>query len=465
MATATERNGAFQIVSSAGYNMDGKQIRKTMTWKPAPGMTKKQIEKELERQKYMFDERVKKGIFLDSSTKFAEFAERWFTEYAEQQLKPKTIAHYRALIPRINQSIGHIPLDKLQPLHLQAFYNELRKEGIRRDQRAQSKIDLTAIRKEQKLTKVKLSAAASLGVTTIDAAELGKAISQESAKAICNALGLHYDEAFETIGKSTLSDKTIRSHHALISSILERAVKWNILINNPAKRVEAPRMERKTPSFLEEDEARRLLDALDKEDEQKQTMVMLLLLFGMRRGELLGLKWQDIDFERETITINQTIQYLPEKGVFESTTKTTTSQRTVKAASYTLQMLRRHQAWQAAERLKAGDRWTDHGYLFTRYNGDPMQPDYFTSWFKAFVRRNDLPEDIHVHSLRHTSASFLIADGTALTTIAQRLGHANAGTTAKIYAHAIQSAGAAAAEALEDKLLIGVKDQSKTNLA
>lgn len=464
MATIIERNGAFRITVSAGYDLQGKQIRKTMTWKPAPGMTKKQIEKELNRQTVMFEDRAKRGLVLDSSIKFADFAEKWFKEYAEQQLKPKTLAHYRALIPRINQSIGHISLDKLQPLHLRAFYNELEKDGIRRDQRAQSKIDLTAIRKEQKLTKVKLSAAASLGVTTIDAAELGKTVSRQSAEAICNALGLQYGEAFETIGKSTLSDKTIRSHHALISSILEKAVKWNILLTNPAKRAEAPRMQRRTPQYLDETGARDLLEALDNEDIQKQAMVKLLMLFGMRRGELLGLKWQDIDFEKETITINQTIQYLPGKGIFESSTKTTTSQRTVKAAAYTMQMLRQYQAWQAAERLKAGDRWTDHGYIFTRYNGEPIQPDYFTSWFKDFVRRNNLP-DIHVHSLRHTSATLLIADGTPLTTVAQRLGHANAGTTTKIYAHAIQSADAAAAEALESKLLTGVNGRSKSNLA
>lgn len=464
MATIIERNGAFRITVSAGYDLQGKQIRKTMTWKPALGMTKKQIEKELNRQTVMFEDRAKRGLVLDSSIKFADFAEKWFKEYAEQQLKPKTLAHYRALIPRINQSIGHISLDKLQPLHLRAFYNELEKDGIRRDQRAQSKIDLSAIRKEQKLTKVKLSAAASLGVTTIDAAELGKPVSRQSAEAICNALGLQYGEAFETVGKSTLSDKTIRSHHALISSILEKAVKWNILLTNPAKRAEAPRMQRRTPQYLDETGARDLLEALDNEDIQKQAMVKLLMLFGMRRGELLGLKWQDIDFEKETITINQTIQYLPGKGIFESSTKTTTSQRTVKAAAYTMQMLRQYQAWQAAERLKAGDRWTDHGYIFTRYNGEPIQPDYFTSWFKDFVRRNNLP-DIHVHSLRHTSATLLIADGTPLTTVAQRLGHANAGTTTKIYAHAIQSADAAAAEALESKLLTGVNGRNKSNLA
>ena len=463
MATTQERNGAYQIVVSAGYDLNGKQIRKTMTWKPEPGMTKKQIEKELNKQAVMFEERVSRGVLLDDTIRFADFAEKWFKEYAEQQLKPKTIAHYRALIVRINQSIGHIPLCKLQPLHLNAFYGELKKDGIRRDKRCKSIVDLQAIRKEKKLTKTKLSADAAVAVSTIDAAENGQTISLQSADKLCRALGIKPDTAFVPVGKTTLSDKTIRSHHALISSILEKAVKWNVLSDNPAKRIEAPHMERKTAPYLDEIGARDLLAALENEGTQQQTIIKMLLFFGLRRGELLGLKWSDIDFEKQTLTINRTIQELPEKGIFETTTKTTSSERTLKAAPFTMQMLRQYQAWQAAERLKAGDLWQDHGYLFTRYNGQPLHPDYLTSWFKGFIRRNNLPPDIHLHSLRHTSATLLIADGTPLTTVAHRLGHANVGTTTKIYAHAIQSADAAAAEALESKLLGNVQPQS--NLA
>ncbi|MBQ5970072.1 MAG: tyrosine-type recombinase/integrase [Clostridia bacterium] len=464
MATIQKRNDTYQIAVSTGYDLNGKQIRKTMTWKPAPGMTKKQIEKELNRQAVMFEDRAKRGLVLDGSIRFADFAEKWFKEYAEPQLKPKTLAHYRALIPRINQSIGHIPLDKLQPLHLRAFYNELEKEGVRKDQKYKSRFDLKAIRKEKHMKKVELAAATGLSASTLDAAENSHTVSKQTAEKLCAALTLKLPDAFEPVGKTTLSDKTVRSHHTLISSILEKAVRWNILPDNPAKRAEAPKLQRRVPQYLDEAGARDLMKALDHEGEQQQVMIKLLMFFGMRRGELLGLKWSDIDFDRQTITINRTIQYLPEKGVFESSTKTTSSERTLKAAPYTMQILRQFQAWQSAERLKSGDRWQDQGYLFTRYDGQPLRPDYLTSWFKDFVRRNNLP-DIHVHSLRHTSATLLIADGTPLTTVAHRLGHANAGTTTKIYAHAIQSADAAAAEALESKLLSGVKSRSQSSLA
>ncbi len=462
MATTEKRGNSYRITAFGGYDLNGKQIKKHLTWKPEPGMTKKQIEKELNRQKVMFEERVRRGTVLDDSIRFADFAEKWFKEYAEQQLKPKTLAHYRALIVRINQSIGHIALGKLQPLQISAFYRELEKENIRKDARVQCKIDLKALRAERKLTKAALATDSGLSLATLDAAEKKQHIARQSAEKICSTLSLQLQDTFEQVGKTTLSDKTIRSHHALISSILEKAVKWNVLLDNPAKRTEPPKMQRKAPPCLDEFGARDLLAALENEGTQQQVMIKMLLFFGLRRGELLGLKWSDIDFEKQTITINRTIQALPEKGVFETTTKTTSSERVLKATQNTMQMLRQYQAWQAAERLKAGDLWHDHNYLFTRYNGEPLRPDYLTGWFKKFIKRNNLP-DIHVHSLRHTSATLLIADGTPLTTVSHRLGHANAGTTMKIYAHAIQSADAAAAAALESKLLGTIQPQS--NLA
>lgn len=102
--------------------------------------------------------------------------------------------------------------------------------------------------------------------------------------------------------------------------------------------------------------------------------------------------------------------------------------------------------------VKMGDVWKDEGFIFTRHTGEPIRPDYLTGWFKSFVKRNNLP-DIHIHSLRHTNASLQIAAGTPLTTVAHRLGHANANTTTKIYAHFIKSADETAAQALQEMLV------------
>ena len=462
MATIEKRGNSYRITAYAGYNLKGKQIKRHLTWTPAPGMTKKQIEKELNRQMTLFEERVKHGQVLDGNIRFADFAEKWFKEYAEPQLKPRTVAGYRNLMPRTVQCIGHIPLEKLQPLHLTEFYHELEKDGIAGNARFVASVNIKEIRAKKNMKKVTLRKAAGITDSTLDKVEHGESVSKETAEKVCTALGLKLDKAFHRVGNTALSDRRVRSYHAFVSSVLEKAVKWNVIYDNPARRVEPPKQSKIEAPYLDEDGARQLLEALEDEDPQHNVMIHLLLLFGMRRAELLGLKWENIDFEKNTISIKQTIHYLPERGIFEDTTKTAGSERTLKAAPYTMQLLRQHQVWQTTERLKVGDLWNDHGYVFTKYNGEPIHPDTLSGWFRSFIKRHNLPP-IHLHSLRHTSATLLIADHTPLTTVAARLGHANTNTTTKIYAHAIQSADAAAAEALEGKLLGTFKKQS--NLA
>jgi integrase len=107
--------------------------------------------------------------------------------------------------------------------------------------------------------------------------------------------------------------------------------------------------------------------------------------------------------------------------------------------------------WKTSERLKVGDKWVDNDRLFTQWNGKPMHPDSLTGWFKEFVKRTDLLK-VHIHSLRHTNATLLIAGGTDVRTVSRRLGHAQTTTTMNIYSHAIRAADEAAAETLENLL-------------
>ena len=114
LATIEKRNNSYRFIVSCGYDMTGKQIRKTMTWKPEPNMTAKQIEKEVQRQATLFEERCLKGQVLDENIRFAEFAEIWLKD-RKNDLRPRTYARYESLIPRINAAIGHIKLCKIQP--------------------------------------------------------------------------------------------------------------------------------------------------------------------------------------------------------------------------------------------------------------------------------------------------------------------------------------------------------------
>ena len=166
-------------------------------------------------------------------------------------------------------------------------------------------------------------------------------------------------------------------------------------------------------------------------------------------GELLGLRWQDVDFENQTITIVNTLNYAPGAGVYVDTPKNATSARPLKLSPTAFSMLLEYKRWQDDQRDACGDYWKDTvGRVFTGDDGAPVFPDSLTKWFSAFVKRSGLP-DVHIHSLRHTYASLMIADGTPLVVISRRLGHAQVSTTANIYSHVIASADEKAAQISE----------------
>ncbi len=459
MATIKQRGNSYKITVSCGYDLNGKQIRRHLTWTPEPGMTKRQLQKELDRQAVLFEEKCRNGQVLDGNMKFAEFAEKWFADYAEKQLRPTTIAGYRLLMPRINAAIGHIRLDKLQPHHLMEFYNNLSESGVREDTRYCSAVDFKALLKKRGMTKRALAEQAGVSVYVLNSVTRGANISAASAHKVVSALQLPLDKVFLPAGeKDTLAVSTVLHHHRLISSMLSTAVKWQLIFSNPCSRVVLPKNKHKEAVYLDEEQAADLLAALDKESMQHQVIVKLLLFTGMRRGELCGLEWKDIDFERAVITVRRSSLYLPGKGIFEDETKNTSSERCMKVSVDVVTMLRAWRAEQSKQRLRMGDQWQDSDRLFTAWNGAPIRPDVITAWFHKFVTKNGLPP-IHIHSLRHTNATLLIAAGTNLTTVAARQGHANSTTTSKIYAHAIKSADQAAAEVLQD-ILHPVKKQA-----
>jgi len=208
-------------------------------------------------------------------------------------------------------------------------------------------------------------------------------------------------------------------------------------------------MENKEAPHLDEQDTRRLLFLLHNEPIKYRAMITFDLLSGLRRGELLGLRWSDVDFANETITITQTLSYVSGKGLFTDTPKSHTSSRPLKLSRSAFLLLREYQDWQDAQRAACGGHWKDtDGRVFTGDDGAPVHPDALTKWFAAFTKRVGLPP-VHIHSLRHTYASLMIADGTPLVVVSRRLGHAQVSTTANIYAHVIQSADEKAAQVTE----------------
>ena len=381
MATIQKRGDTYRITASDGYDSTGKQMRKSTTYKPARGMTEKQVEKELGRQAVLFEELVKNGAYLKSNMKFCDLADLWFNEHAEKQLARKTVHEYRKQWKRIAPALGHFRLERLKPIHFQKFYNTLQEDGMNK----------------------------------------------------------------KTGGK--LSPSTIRRYHALMSSMFSMAILWGILSVNPL-RVKPPKLVQKEAVYLDETQAAALLDALESEPLPYKAMIYILLYTGVRKGELLGLEWKDIDFDKSLIHIMRASQYIPEQGIITKEPKNKTSQRVIKVPDFIFDMLRLLRHEQLVERMAMGDKWQDRDRLFTMWDGSPIHPDTLPRWFANFLKANDLPY-INIHGLRHTCASLMIASHVDIRTVANRLGHAMPSTTTNIYAHAIRSADEAAAEAID----------------
>ncbi len=151
MPTIRKRNNSYEISVSCGYDINNKQIRRTMTYKPEPNMTAKQIEKEVQRQAVLFEEQCKSGQALNNNIKFADFAEIWFSD-RKKDLRPKTYERYKSMLPRINAAIGHMKLSKIQPQHLRAFYKNLSEGGLRLDTKYKCKINLDEYMQENNIT-------------------------------------------------------------------------------------------------------------------------------------------------------------------------------------------------------------------------------------------------------------------------------------------------------------------------
>lgn len=249
-----------------------------------------------------------------------------------------------------------------------------------------------------------------------------------------------------------LSAKTILEHHRLISTVLEQAVKESVVPFNVAGRASLPKAEHKEVNYFQPEQIAAIRDALEREPIKWKTLVHLLLITGARRGEVLGLKWDKVDFEGERIYICNSVLYSSDVGIYESTPKTERSRRYVTLPTETMCLLRQYRVWQREERLRLGEYYQNQGFVFSQDNGKPMHPDSVTDWLKKFSKRHDLPH-INPHAFRHTMASMLYFNGMDSVSISKRLGHAQVSTTANIYAHVMEEADKKSADILADVFL------------
>lgn len=384
-----------------GYDGQGKRLKPyTMTYKPAPNMTAKQIEKELQKISIEFEERCKNGMTGNADRITLEEYSKIYLEAKIKTLSPSTFEFYeRAIKNKILPALGFHKVNQIKPPHIQAFINQL--SGITKQKRD--------------------------GTNSIE----------------------------------PLKPASIRRYLTVVQSIFKLAVKQNIIQSSPAKAelLEIPRVVAPKIEIFTKQEAAEMLSYLELEDLQFQVFIQLAIMTGARRGELTALKFSDFDYVNNKVTIEraavklkgQPTQIKPPKDY---------EVRTLAVNPYCIDLVKllRVQKDKQAEAL--GNQWNEHDWLFTQDNGEIMNPQTPTKQFSKFLARNHLKHR-KLHSLRHTSTTLLLYGGVNIKQVQERLGHGDITTTNK-YLHYISEADEQAANVLQDMLITHKTKEQKT---
>ena len=262
-------------------------------------------------------------------------------------------------------------------------------------------------------------------------------------------------QMFYTSQLKRVSANTVIHYHAIIHRALKYAVKTDLIDVNPADKVERPRKDRFTASFYDGNEVNRLFQAA--RGTPLELPVMLAAFYGLRRSEVVGLKWDAIDFENKTIAIRHTVTVCAEKGrrieVAADTTKTASSRRTLPLVPAFQTKLAALKEQQEKNRILCGRSYcTDYlGYVLVDAMGNRLKLSYISTAFPALLKRNGL-RPIRFHDLRHSCASLLLKNGVPMKQIQEWLGHSDFSTTANIYAHLDAGSKLTSAQAMEKGL-------------
>lgn len=418
---------SYKIEVSCGYDVSGKKLRQTTTFVPDSTMSRRQQEKALQKFAAEFEEKVKNGNRIEGDKiTLAQFTEEWMKTYAENQLEKTTVWRYRYVLDTcILPALGHMKLAKIRPYDVSRFFVSLTKDGARKD---------------------------------------GE--------------------------KGGYSYESIRKAKTILSSVLSTAVKWEIIASNPCLKADLPKMdepEEQTKAYTL-DQAKRLLKfaedeyraskerhvtasgnviriseftSMDISSLQTLVLIHIAILGGLRRGEMVGLDWDCIDYEKNLVHVRQSAARTG-RETFVKTPKSKCSVRSVALPQPVMDLLRELQEQQARYRKIIGDKWNGTGEcVFTKIDGARMEIGTPYDKFHRLVRRYNttVSEDMQLpmlslHCLRHTSASLLVRSNRVdIVSVSKKLGHADPNVTARYYLHSYEEGEQETAEILGDMLL------------
>jgi integrase len=232
-------------------------------------------------------------------------------------------------------------------------------------------------------------------------------------------------------GSGGLSPRTMLHLKNIIRQSLKEAVKQGLSASNPCEFVTLPKRQRLEYTFYSEDRINALLTAVKKEP--LYPLIRVTAIYGLRRSEVLGLKWDSVDFERDMLTIKHTV-VLQKSIVRKDTTKTASSYRSFPLIADIRKMLLSLKSDEEKNRRLFAGAYNENEYIFKWDDGTPLRPEYVTNKFRKLLKQHNLPR-IRFHDLRHSCASLLISKGFGLKDVQEWLGHADISMTANIYSH------------------------------
>ena len=270
-------------------------------------------------------------------------------------------------------------------------------------------------------------------------------------------------EYYNYLFKDGLSANTVIHHHAIIRKCLDYAYTMDIIPNNPADKVQRPKKEQFIGNFHNESELNELFEK--SKDDPMELIILVTAYYGLRRSEVLGLKWDAFNFERKTITIKHTVVIVTLDGKRQlyqkDRTKNKSSYRTLplvdEVATKLLELKEKQDYFKKAFGKSYSKEYQD--YVFVKPDGVLVRPDYISQHFKILLEKNNL-KHIRFHDLRHSCASLLLAKGIPMKSIQEWLGHSNFLTTANIYAHLDSNSKQLSAQTLASALSVN-KDIKK----
>lgn len=244
-------------------------------------------------------------------------------------------------------------------------------------------------------------------------------------------LNYQHIQKYYALKMETLSGSSLKRHHAVINQALNKALKHDLIANNPADKVTLPRAEKFTGSYLSVEQGNALLDAV--KNKPIETAVILGMMYGLRRSEIAGLKWDAIDFDSNTLTIQHTV-VRTKTIVAKDRTKNKSSNRTLPLNCDVKAYLRKLHAQQAQDKLLLGKAYQDNDYVCRWPDGHVMRCSYLSTAFRRLLIKHGLPI-IRLHDLRHSCASYMLKMGCSMKEVADWLGHSDIKTAMNVYAH------------------------------